>query len=275
MLPAKAPLTWLLLASLLATSPPAAFALQRIDARDGVSVEAAIALKEPTRIKIDGVPISDVFGNIYSTNCAAPAAATPMAATVPAAPAINPAGELVLECDRDKGEIYVKPVAPGAKPINLFVSSGKATYTLILKRVDMPADTIVIVDRSERQRLASEAPARAVGPAPNHQRALKAMLVAMASERIPSDVRVDEVNRPLELWTEARFVLLRTYDGRGFIGETYRLTNIGQAPMQLAEEEFDREGANVVAVSIETHHLAPGESTHVFTIRQGEASWRR
>jgi len=272
--PAKAPLTWLLLASLLATSSPAVLALQRIDARDGVSVEAAIALKEPTRIKIDGAPISDVFGNIYSTNCAAPATATAMPSTVPPAPAINPAGELVLECDRDKGEIYVKPVAAGAKPINLFVSSGKATYTLILKRVDMPADTIVIVDRSERQ-APSEAPARAAGPAPNHERAVKAMLVAMAGERIPSDVRVDEVNRELQLWAEARFVLLRTYDGRGFIGEAYRLTNISQEPMLLAEEEFDREDASVVAVSIETHHLAPGESTHVFAIRQGEAPWRR
>ena len=67
---ARAPLTTLLLGSLLATSAPPAFALQRIDARDGVSVEAAIAFKEPTRIKIDGAAISDVFGNIYSTNCA-------------------------------------------------------------------------------------------------------------------------------------------------------------------------------------------------------------
>lgn len=272
--PAKAPLTWLLLASLLATSSSAVLALQRIDARDGVSVEAAIALKEPTRIKIDGAPISDVFGNIYSTNCGSPAATTAMPPNVAPAPAINPAGELVLECDRDKGEIYVKPVAAGAKPINLFVSSGKATYTLILKRVDMPADTIVIVDRSERQ-APSEAPARARGPAPNHERAVKSMLIAMAGERLASDIRVDEVNRELQLWAEAHFVLLRTYDGRGFIGEAYRLTNISQEPMLLAEEEFDREDASVVAVSIETHHLVPGESTHVFAIRQGEAPWRR
>jgi conjugal transfer pilus assembly protein TraK len=143
--PARAPLTTLLLGSLLATSAPAALALQRIDARDGVSVEAAIALKEPTRIKIEGAPISDVFGNIYSSNCAVPAAASAIAANAASAPAINPAGEVVLECDKDKGEIYVKPVAPGTKPINLFVSSGKATYTLLLKRVDMHD---VIVDRT-------------------------------------------------------------------------------------------------------------------------------
>jgi conjugal transfer pilus assembly protein TraK len=96
-------LTASLLASLLATSPPTAFALQRVEAKDGVSVEAAIALKEPTRIKIDGAPVSDVFGNIYSTNCGS-AGATAMLPNVPAIPQINPAGELVLECDKDKGE---------------------------------------------------------------------------------------------------------------------------------------------------------------------------
>ena len=101
------------------------------------------------------------------------------------------------------------------------------------------------------------------------------MLIAMAGERTPSDLRVDEVNRPLQLWAEARLVLLRTYEGRGFVGETYRLTNVSQRPMVLAEEEFDREDAGVVAVSIETHQLAPGESTYVFAIRLGDAAWRR
>ena len=272
MAPARLQLTASLLASLLATSPPAAFALQRVEAKDGVSVEAAIALKEPTRIKIDGAPISDVFGNIYSTNCGS-TGATAMLPNAPAIPQINPAGEIVLECDKDKGEIYIKPVAAGAKPINLFVSSGKATYTLILKRVDMPSDTIVIVDRTLRQPLAATS-SRVAGSAPNHERALKAMLFAMAGDEVPSDLRVEEVNRSVQLWTEARFMLLTTYEGQGLAGEKYRLTNISQDPMVLTEEEFDREGGDVIAVSIENHNLGPGESTNVFVIRFGEAPWR-
>jgi hypothetical protein len=55
----------------------------------------------------------------------------------------------------------------------------------------------------------------------------------------------------------------------------YRLTNVSSEAMRLAEEDFDREGAGLVAVSIETHALAPGESTHVFAIRLGDAPWRR
>ncbi len=89
MAPARLLPTAYLLAALTAISPPAALALQRVEARDGVSVEAAIALNEPTRIKIDGGAISDVFGNIYSTNCGA----TGAAATLPngqAAPADQP-----------------------------------------------------------------------------------------------------------------------------------------------------------------------------------------
>lgn len=260
-----------LLASLTAISAPAVLALQRVEARDGVSVEAAVALKEPTRIKIDGGAISDVFGNIYSTNCGTTGAAS-MLPGGQVAPAVNPAGEIVLECDKERGEIYVKPVGTGAKPINLFVSSGRATYTLVLTRVDMPADTIVIVDRTLRNAANS---AKVAGHAPAHERALKAMLFAMAGDEVPGDLRIEELNEPVQLWAEARVTLMRTYEGRDLTGEKYLLTNVSKEPMVLAEEEFDRDGGDVVGVSIETHNLAPGESTNVFVIRDGSSPWRR
>ena len=271
MSPARLLQTARLLVLPLAISPAAAFALQRIEARDGLSVEAAIALKEPTRIKIDGGAISDVFGNIYSTNCGTTGAA-PLVPNGPSLPAVNPSGEVILECDKDRGEIYVKPVGAGAKPINLFVSSGKATYTLVLKRVDMPADTIVIVDRTPTAGGAGES--KVAGRAPSHERALKAMLVAMASDE-PGDLRVEEVNQPVQLWAEARFTLLSSFEGHDLAGEKYLLVNVSQVPMVLAEEEFDRDTGDVVAVSIETHTLAPGASTNVFVIRAGSAPWRR
>jgi conjugal transfer pilus assembly protein TraK len=273
MVPARLPPTAWLLAALTAISSPAALALQRVEAHDGVSVEASIALKEPTRIKIDGGAISDVFGNIYSTNCGN-AGAAPMLPNGQSAPAVNPSGEVVLECDKERGEIYVKPVGTGSKPINLFVSSGKATYTLVLKRVDMPADTIVIVDRTATP-LSAPGSAKAAGHAPNHERALKAMLFAMAGDEVPGELRVEEVNQAVQLWAEARFTLMRTFEGRDLAGEKYLLTNVSPAPMVLAEEEFDRDGGDVVAVSIETHTLAPGESTNVFVIRVRESPWRR
>ena len=251
-----------------------AHALQVVEASDGVSVEAVLSMKEPTRIRIDGAAITNVFGNIYSSNCGAALTATPGGATpsgagpTPLAPQVNPAGEIVLECDTDKGEIYVRPVGGAGKPVNLFVSSQFATYTLLLRRSDTPADTIVIRDKAPRIAKADQSPAPTTRQ-PQHIRALKAMLVAMASDRVPTDVRVEEVNRPMQLWVEARFSLTRLYEGRGLIGERYMLTNVSNQTMVLAEQEFDRDAGNVLAVSIENHNLRPGESTTVYVIRQG------
>jgi len=251
---------------------PPAQALQVLEARDGVAVEAILSIKEPTRIRIEGAPITDVFGNIHSSNCGGNSPAVPGAAI--AAPAVNPGGEIVLECDRDKGEIYVRPVGDTGKPVNLFISSAQATYTLVLRRSDTPADTIVIRDKTPRQAQpvanSSQGP---LGPSANHVRVMKAMLVAMASDRVPADIRVDEVNRPMQLWAEARFSLMRRYEGRGLVGEKYLLQNVSSAVMVLAEQEFDRpdskDGGQVVGVAVENHNLRSGESTNVFVIRRG------
>lgn len=263
-----------------------AHALQVVEASDGVAVEAIASLKEPTRIRIEGTPITDVFGNIYSSHCGGsplPAAAaspgvpstTPGPAT-PAAltsPAVNPAGDVIVECDRDKGEVYIRPVGDATRPINLFVSSASATYTLLLRRSDTPADTIVIRDKTPRALRPATPDAAPSGPAPSHVRTMKALLVAMASDRVPPDVRVEETSRSIQLWAEARFTLLRLYEGRGLTGEKYTLQNVGTAPMVLAEQEFDRPdsraGGEVAGIAIEHHNLRPGETTSIYVIRRG------
>lgn len=257
------------LATAFALASLSAHALQVVEARDGVTVEAVIAIKEPTRIRIENASITDVFGNLYSSNCGLPAAAagTPS----PATPTVNPDGEIALECDRDKGEIYVRPVGASTKPVNLFVSSANATYTLLLRRSDTPSDTIVIRDRSARLAGPELSPARQgpLGASANHIRAMKALLVAMASDRVAPDVRVEEIDRPIRLWSEAKFSLVRTYEGRGLVGEKYLLTNISDQTMVLAEQEFDREEGGVVGIAIENLNLRPGESTSVYVIRLG------
>ena len=192
-----------------------------------------------------------------------------------ASPAVNPSGDVVVECDRDKGEVYIRPIGDSLKPINLFVSSGNATYTLLLRRADTPADTIVIRDKTpEALRVSTVDPATA-GPAPSHVRSMKALLVAMASDRVPPDVRVEEAAREVRLWAEAKLSLLRLYEGRGYVGEKYLLQNIGATPMVLAEQEFDRPTGpvqgEVTGVAIERHNLRPGESTSVYVIRRGGA----
>jgi conjugal transfer pilus assembly protein TraK len=71
---------------------------------------------------------------------------------------------------------------------------------------------------------------------------------------------------------EARFSLVRQYEGRGLVGEKYLLQNVSNAPMVLAEQEFDRPDSpsgQVLAVAVEHHNLRPGETTSVFVIRRG------
>lgn len=255
---------------------PPAQALQLIEASDGVSVEAILSIKEPTRIRIEGSPITDVFGNIHSSHCGAtqvlsalpgmPAGTSPSG---PITPVANPAGDVVLECDRDKGEIYLRPAGESTKPINLFISSATATYTLLLRRSDTPADTIVIRDKTPKSLKPSAATQSPAGPSPNHIRAMKALLVAMASDRVPADIRVEETSRSVQLWAEARFSQVRQYEGRGLLGEKYLLQNVSQDVMVLAEQEFDRENGNVAGIAIEQHNLRPGESTSVYVIRRG------
>ncbi|MBS0500493.1 MAG: type-F conjugative transfer system secretin TraK [Proteobacteria bacterium] len=265
-----------------------AHALQVVEASDGVAVEAIVSLKEPTRIRIEGTPITDVFGNVHSSHCGGGAPAISSAPAIPAgtpglaspaslapspASPVNPAGDVVVECDRDKGEVYIRPVGDALRPINLFVSSATATYTLLLRRSDTPADTIVIRDKTP-QALRPNAPEAAPsGPAPSHVRAMKGLLVAMSSDRVPADVRVEEASKPIQLWAETRFTLLRRYEGRGYVGEKYALQNVSLAPMVLAEPEFDRPdsrtGGEITGISIEHHNLRPGETTSVYVIRRG------
>lgn len=252
-------------------------ALQLIDASDGVSVEAILSIREPTRIRIDGAPIVDVFGNIHSSGCAAlpmlPAAPPGGSAAQPA-PEANPAGEIVVECDRARGEIYVRPLSSEGKPVNLFVSSADATYTLVLRQADTPADTIVIRDRGAHERRAAHmrAPDCARNGTASHVRGLKAMLVAMATDRVPSDIATRDVHQERMLWREVKFQFERMYQGRGLRGERYLLQNVSGKPLVLAEPEFDREGNDggaVAAISIERHKLSPGERTRVYIIRTG------
>lgn len=254
----------------LAIAGSAAPAAQIVEARDGARIEAVIATGEPTRIRIEHAAITDVFGNIYSSNCAPPAGMSgPSLSALPVPPApINPAGEIMLECDRDKGEIYVRPVGTSPKPINLFIASPAATYTLLLRRSDTPSDTIVIRDRSASASVNAANNAGPLGLSANPVRAMKALLLAMASGTTAAGVQVDNMQRAVALWQEAEFVLLQTVGLRGLVGEKYRLTNRSAQAMVLAEQEFDRADGAILGVAIDALNLRPGESTTVYVIRR-------
>lgn len=93
---------------------------------------------------------------------------------------------------------------------------------------------------------------------------VQTLIGQMARSERGWDSEVVRANREVPLWAESRFVLVEQYKGRGYIGEHYRLTNVSGKTMRLAEQEFYKQG--VVAVSIELHELASGDSTEVFVV---------
>jgi len=235
------PRLWL--AALFAANSAGVQALQVLDARDGVSVAAKLSQREVTRIKVEGVAIGEVFGDVFNDKA-------------------NPNGEVIVETDPAKGELYLRPVSSAAtKPINLFVSTAHATYTLLLQPVDMPADTIVLRDRTPRVTRSARDPSKA----PNHVRALTALLVAMASDTPSAETRVEDTAIDVGLWQDTRFTLLRRFEMPGLIGERYLLTNLGEKTLALESRWFNKEG--VLGVAVEQSTLEPKASINVFVLR--------
>ena len=230
----------LLLTVLLSSN--SAFAAQVRDAVDGDRVTAQIALREPTRIKIEGDVITDLFGDVYDSKQ-------------------NPNGRVVWESDKKKGEVILRLREESTRPVNLFVSTDKATYTLVLAPRDMPADTIVLRDRTPAPKLDTSSGLKA----PSFHRLLKNMLVSMATNTIQPGTEIREIDKNQTLWTEAHLTLQRSFFASQIVGDHLVLTNRSGAEMVLSEQELDRE--DVLAISIENLRLRKGESTNVFVIR--------
>jgi len=221
-----------LLPLVLSASGPAA-ALQILEGADGQSLIAKISQKEVTRVMVEGNRIKRVTGN---------------------------PGEFWMEKDEDKGQIYIRPTSESTvKPINLFVSTERGTFMLLLQPVDLPAETIII------KPLPGVREASRIERSTSRVRAVKNLLLAMASDALPTDMEVRELSRELTLWKDTRFTLSRTYLGRAIVGEKYLLTNVSSAVMTVTEQDLYKSG--VMAIAVENGRLGPTQSTNVFVIR--------
>lgn len=228
-----------LVLSLMYTAPEPARALQIVEAIEGQTALAKISARELTRITIDRARVRAVTGL---------------------------EGQLLLEKDDHTGSVYVRPTDT-SRPVNVFLTADSGrTYALVLQPVDMPADTIVLRDRTQRAASESSALER-TGP---HEKAIKSMIVALATGELVPDLDLREGGREIALWREARFFLERSYVGRRIVGDRYRLTNISPATMRIAEAELFKPG--VLGIAVERLELAPGESTPVYVVREREAT---
>jgi len=228
-----------LVLSLALGAPGPARALQIVEAIEGQTVFAKISARELTRITIDRARVRAVTGL---------------------------EGQLLLEKDDHTGSIYVRPT-DASRPVNVFVTADSGrTYALVLQPVDMPADTIVLRDRTQRPATETSALER-TGP---HEKVVKAMVIALATGEPAPDLDLREVGREVALWREAHFFLERSLLGRRIVGDRYRLTNISPRTMRITEAELFKPG--VLGIAVEQLELAPGESTPVYVVRERGAS---
>jgi conjugal transfer pilus assembly protein TraK len=212
-----------------------ALALQVVDAADGQTVFAKVSRQEVTRIAFERSRVRRITGNAH---------------------------EFVLEKDDDRGQVFIRPVDPrSTKPINLFVSSDRATVALLLQPVDLPGDSIVI----REPRRPAEAPSR-LEASGRHVRTLKNLLLALADDSLPDDMEVREPRQEVALWPGTRLTLQRVLLGHALVAEKYLLANTGPTAQTLVETDLFKRG--VMAVSVEQPGLEPGEATTVFVIRE-------
>ena len=158
----------LLLAAAFALASLNAFALQTVDPVEGQNSFVKISAKETTRLYIDG-------GKIRSL--------------------IATDGELTVEKDDDRGQLFVRPVVLN-KPINVrVIASSGTTYNLVMQAVDIPQEDIVIREpfnvRAERNVAAGAGGKK--GAASGMDRTVRSLVAAMALEEPPSNV--EEIGR--------------------------------------------------------------------------------
>ena len=212
-------------------APQGAQALQALDVSDGGTAYAKISVQDLTRLTINN-------GRIASWHA--------------------PKGKLVIQKNAKSGELYVRPLNRD-EPVSLFVTSDKgSTYAITMLPVAMPAESIIL--NEARRKTPST-----IERAGTRDETIKALMLAMAADRMPPDMEVRESQQSFSLWQGSRLTLVRSWLGTTLMGERFDLTNTGTSVMRLLEQELFKPG--VLAISVEKHELAPSESTRVFVVR--------
>lgn len=222
-------------ATLLLAAP--AHALQVVEGVEGKTLFVKVSTRDLNRIAIEG-------GKVRRIKAADDAMLTGSA-------------------DQETGQALIQPLTRDPFGVFVFSQTGK-TYTLVLQPQDIPGESIVI--REQRIEASPASVPGAIEKTSSYQQAIKTMLQALAGETTPSGVENRKTWEEIRLWKGSRFALEQTLTSNSLVGERYRLFNISEAPMRVAEQEFYKKG--VIAVAVRDLNLEPGRSTLVFIIKR-------
>lgn len=217
---------------LCAAVASSAWAEQTISVGEIAQLGATISMHEPNILAVQGRKITELKG--WSD-------------------------ELQLQLDQVNGRatFFLANPKENMRAVTLQASDDLGgTYVFHLTPKDIPGEVILLKPReaaTNKQR---------IGTHSSYQRAIKNMMLALNKSEHP-DAR--QVNQEIALWQSTRLFLHRTIQDNFMKGEHYLLTNLSQANLTLAEQEFYKKG--VMAVAIEKHTLQPGESTAIYVVK--------
>ena len=229
----------LLLSLFCLFAAPSSHALQVVEGVEGKTLFVKVSLRDLNRISIEG-------GRVRLVKSADD-------------------GLLTGSADATTGQALIQPLAKDPFGVFVFSQSGK-TYTLVLQPQDIPGETIVIKETAVPASVAAK-PGE-IERASSYQQAIKKMIQALAGEGLPEGLELKKTWEEIRLWKGSRFALEHVLTGHSLVGEQYRLFNISDAPVRVAEQEFYKKG--VLAVSVRDLTVEPGRSTQVFVVKRNE-----
>lgn len=224
------------LTTLLSLASIGAHAAQVVEHADRATVQVTVSIKEQNRLSVEGRRIAYVV----------------------------PSQKGVLSYQQDEGNgvfYFLLADEHYTGTTTVFVTDDQGVnYTLLMVPRPVAAEDITIRPPRDERALATEG-----GRTLAYQRRVKGLIVAMDDPTANTRLETTAVNKVVPLWKEGALILLSRFMDRDLVGEKYRLTNISPADMILVEQELYRKG--VLAVSIETHTLAPGDTTTIYIVR--------
>jgi conjugal transfer pilus assembly protein TraK len=139
-----------------------------------------------------------------------------------------------------------------------------------MKPADIPAESFVLRDESvlRKPKLPD------AGKKDNLEKSVRDLMLYMAgsnSKAVSNHVYKDDKKglEELGLWKDTKFFFVSSFVNGNLVGDKYRLYNVSDKPIAVAEQEFYQKG--VVAVSVQTHVLDAGRDTFVYVVKLGEA----
>jgi len=148
------------------------------------------------------------------------------------------------------------------QPAELFITTEKRTLSLILVPKDIPAETVIVRDRSEES-VGMDSPDSS-GMA--YEETIKEIIFSLAKEiplagYIPVYPKSEE-----EILQGLSAKKVYVIQGLMVQGEKYEIKNTSEQDMDLSEEMFYEEG--VLAVSLSKYALKPNERATLFIVRR-------